>query len=77
MDIQHTDIEFQIIQLKQKYLRIIQLLQEFQEQLEAVDAEVKIVVSTQAERIEELECLTSPYIQDGIAICNLVNNHEI
>ncbi|MEW6496223.1 MAG: hypothetical protein AB1589_27435 [Cyanobacteriota bacterium] len=68
---QHTDIDAQIIELKRKYNTIIQLLQEFQEQLDAVEAEVRIVTTSQADRIAELECLSNPYSQEGTPICNL------
>lgn len=68
---QHTDLDAQIIELRRKYNAIIQLLQEFQEQLDAVEAEVRIVATNQADRIAELECLSSPYSQDGTPICNL------
>jgi hypothetical protein len=66
-----TNHDAQIIELRRKYNAIIQLLQEFQEQLDAVEAEVRIVATSQADRIAELECLASPYSQDGTPICNL------
>ena len=69
---QNIELDAQIIELKRKYNAIIQLLQEFQEQLDAIEAEVRIVTASQADRITELECLSSPYSQEGTAICNLL-----
>lgn len=68
---QHIDLDAQIIELRRKYNAIIQLLQEFQEQLDALEAEARIVATNQADRIAELECLSNPYSQDGTLICNL------
>lgn len=68
---QNIELDAQVIELKQKYNTIIQLLQEFHEQLDSVEAEVRRVTTSQADRIAELECLSSPYSEDGTSICNL------
>lgn len=75
---QNSNLDARIIELKRQYIHIIQLLQtyqqqaqEFQEQLNAVEAEVRIVINSQTDIIAELECLSSSYSQDGMPICNL------
>ena len=74
---QNTNLDARIIELKRQHSQIMQLLQiyqqqaqEFQEQLDAVEAEVRIVINIQADKIAELECLSNPYSQDGTPICN-------
>lgn len=74
---QNPNLEAQVIELKRQQSQIMQSLQtyqqqarEFQEQLDAVEAEVKIVINSQTDIIAELECLSNPYSQDGTPICN-------
>lgn len=75
---QKTNIDERIIDLKRQHKQIIQLLQiyqqqvqEFQDQIDAVETEVRIVINSQADKIAELECLSNPHSQDGTPICNL------
>ncbi|MCT7973369.1 hypothetical protein [Laspinema olomoucense] len=43
---------------------------DIQERLETLEAQVRIVTQTQADKIAELECLVHPDSLDGDAICN-------
>ncbi|WP_254563748.1 hypothetical protein [Oscillatoria sp. HE19RPO] len=67
----------QINALEQKFSRLGHWLQiqqnrdfDVQERVEAVEAQVRIVTHTQADKIAELECLVHPDSLDGDAVCN-------
>lgn len=76
---EHNAVQDQRINaLEQKFLRLGHWLQtqqnrdfQVQERVEALEAQVRIVTHTQADKIAELECWVHPDSLDGDAVCNV------